>query len=141
MTLKFNNVQVLIEFINECFILLCRDILAIENRFKQMKLGVQQYSVSDCGAACLTSVARYYRLRIPLWNIRQQAGTNRGGTSAYGLVQAAEKIGFDAKGVEIESSDLKEIPLPAIAFLKQPSGSHHFVVIYKAWSVSRWNVS
>jgi ATP-binding cassette subfamily B protein len=106
-------------------------IIAIENRFKQMKLGVQQYSVSDCGAACLTSVARYYRLRIPLWNIRQQAGTNRGGTSAYGLVQAAEKIGFDAKGVEIESSDLKEIPLPAIAFLKQPSGSHHFVVIYK----------
>lgn len=96
-----------------------------------MKLGVQQYSANDCGAACLTSIARYYRLRIPLWNIRQQAGTHRGGTSAYGLVQAAENIGFDAKGVEIESKDLTEIPLPAIAYLKQPSGNHHFVVVYK----------
>jgi len=96
-----------------------------------MKLGVQQYDTTDCGAACLTSIARYYHLRIPLWTIRQQAGTNRGGTSAYGLVQAAQNIGFDVKGVEIEPSDLAEIPVPAIAHMKQPSGTHHFVVIYK----------
>ncbi|MBS2213516.1 peptidase domain-containing ABC transporter [Carboxylicivirga mesophila] len=95
-----------------------------------MKLSIQQYDTTDCGAACLASVARYYRLRLPLWDIRRQAGTNKGGTSAYGLIKAAESLGFDAKGVEIDLSDLKELPLPAIAHLQQPSGSHHFVVIY-----------
>ncbi len=96
-----------------------------------MKLSIQQYDKTDCGAACLASVARYYRLRLPLWDIRRQAGTNKGGTSAYGLVKAAESLGFDAKGIQIELDDLKEVPLPAIAHLQLPSGTHHFVVVYK----------
>ncbi|MBK3518390.1 peptidase domain-containing ABC transporter [Carboxylicivirga marina] len=96
-----------------------------------MKLAIQQYDASDCGAACLASVARYYKLRIPLWTIRQEAGTHKGGTSAYGLIKAAECLGFDVKGIEIDSSDLKDIPTPAIAHLKLAGGTHHFVVIYK----------
>ncbi len=96
-----------------------------------MKLAIQQYDTTDCGAACLASVARYYRLRLPLWDIRRQAGTSKGGTSAYGLIKAAEALGFDAKGVQIELSDLAELPLPAIAHLQLPGGTHHFVVIYK----------
>jgi ATP-binding cassette subfamily B protein len=96
-----------------------------------MKLSVQQYDKTDCGAACLASVARFYRLKLPLWDIRRQAGTNKGGTSAYGLVKAAESIGFDAKGVQVELADLQDIPLPAIAHLRLASGTHHFVVIYK----------
>lgn len=96
-----------------------------------MKLSVGQFDKSDCGAACLASVARYYHLKLPVWKIRQLAGTNRVGTSAYGLLQAAEQIGFDAKGIQIEADDLKEIPLPAIAHIKLKSGGHHFVVIYK----------
>lgn len=96
-----------------------------------MRLAIQQYDTTDCGAACLASVARYYRLRLPLWDIRRQAGTSKGGTSAYGLIKAAEALGFDAKGVQIELSDLSELPLPAIAHLQLPGGTHHFVVIYK----------
>ncbi|MCG8578338.1 MAG: peptidase domain-containing ABC transporter [Bacteroidales bacterium] len=96
-----------------------------------MKLSVQQYDSTDCGAACLVSVARFYKLRLPLWTIRQEAGTHKGGTSAYGLIKAAETLGFDAKGVEIDQDDLFEIPLPAIAHFKLPGGTHHFVVIYK----------
>lgn len=96
-----------------------------------MKLSVGQFDRSDCGAACLASIARYYHLKLPVWKIRQLAGTNRIGTSAFGLVKAAEQIGFEAKGVELEPADLEEIPLPAIAHLKLKSGGHHFVVIYK----------
>ncbi len=96
-----------------------------------MRLSIRQYDSTDCGAACLASVARYYKLRLPLWTIRQQAGTHKGGTSAYGLIKAAEKLGFDAKGIEIQASDLHDIPLPAIAHLKLSGGTHHFVVIYK----------
>ncbi|TRX65801.1 peptidase domain-containing ABC transporter [Carboxylicivirga sp. M1479] len=96
-----------------------------------MNVKVQQYDATDCGAACLVSVARYYKLRLPIWDIRQQAGTNQVGTSALGLVKAAESIGFDAKGVEVSIDDIKEIPLPAIAHVQLPSGNKHFVVVYK----------
>ncbi len=96
-----------------------------------MKISIQQFDATDCGAACLASVARYYGLKLPIWKIRQTAGTTRIGTSAYGIVTAAESLGFDAKGVEISSEELSELPLPAIAHLEQKNGSHHFVVIYK----------
>lgn len=96
-----------------------------------MKLSVGQFDRSDCGAACLASIARYYHLKLPVWKIRQLAGTNRIGTSAYGLVKAAEQIGLEAKGVELECDDLAEIPLPAIVHLKLKKGGHHFVVLYK----------
>ncbi len=96
-----------------------------------MSLSVQQFDHTDCGAACLASVARYYNLKLPVWKIRQMAGTNRVGTSAFGLIHAAESLGFDAKGIEIESNELSEIPLPAIAHIKLKNGGHHFVVIYK----------
>lgn len=96
-----------------------------------MSFNVQQFDKTDCGAACLASIARYYRLKLPVWKIRQLAGTNRIGTSAYGLIHAAEKLGFDAKGIEITSDELSEIPLPAIAHLKLSNGQHHFVVVFK----------
>nr|WP_321412101.1 peptidase domain-containing ABC transporter [uncultured Carboxylicivirga sp.] len=96
-----------------------------------MSIKVQQFDHADCGAACLASVASFYNLKLRLWKIRELAGTNISGTSAYGLLKAAENIGFEAKGIQIEKDDLQEIPLPAIAHLKLPEGGHHFVVIYK----------
>jgi len=96
-----------------------------------MRVSIQQYDTTDCGAACLASIARYYGLKLPVWKIRQVAGTTRIGTSAYGIVTAAESLGFDAKGIEVAVDDLRELPLPAIAHLELENGSHHFVVIYK----------
>nr|WP_321450840.1 peptidase domain-containing ABC transporter [uncultured Carboxylicivirga sp.] len=96
-----------------------------------MSIKIQQYDHADCGAACLASVASFYKLKLRLWKIRELAGTNLSGTSAYGLLKAAEEIGFEAKGIQIEKEELPEIPLPAIAHLKLPEGGHHFVVIYK----------
>nr|WP_319399632.1 peptidase domain-containing ABC transporter [uncultured Carboxylicivirga sp.] len=96
-----------------------------------MSIKIQQYDHADCGAACLASVASFYKLKLRLWKIRELAGTHLSGTSAYGLLKAAEAIGFEAKGIQIEKEELPEIPLPAIAHLKLPEGGHHFVVIYK----------
>jgi ATP-binding cassette subfamily B protein len=95
-----------------------------------MKVAVRQFDRTDCGAACLASLARYYRLKVPLWQLRQAAGTSRIGTSAYGIVEAARDIGFEAKGVEVNLDDLEEMPLPAIAHTKLPEGGHHFIVLY-----------
>jgi len=58
---------------------------------------VKQRDISDCGAACLASVAAYYKLGLPVSRIRQIAGTDQKGTNAWGLVKAAEQMGFSAK--------------------------------------------
>jgi len=76
---------------------------------------IKQRDITDCGAACLASVAGHYRLKIPVSRIRQIAGTDKRGTNALGMVTAAEQLGFDAKGVKGGIDALPKIPLPAIA--------------------------
>lgn len=98
-----------------------------------MKETVKQHDMRDCGAACLASVAAHYRLRMPIARIRQYACTDKQGTNVLGLIQAAEKMGFVAKGVKAQKEVLDKIPTPAIAHVVRKSGDmelHHFVVVY-----------
>ena len=60
---------------------------------------MRQHDIKDCGAACISTVSKHYGLHIPISKIREYAGTDRNGTNVYGLIQAAEKLGFSAKGV------------------------------------------
>ncbi|MCL1943561.1 MAG: peptidase domain-containing ABC transporter [Candidatus Azobacteroides sp.] len=92
---------------------------------------IKQRDITDCGAACLASVATYYKLRMPVARIRQIAGTDTRGTNVLGLVTAAEKIGFAAKGVKGNKEALTKIPVPAIAHVIVKDVLHHYVVIYK----------
>ena len=86
----------------------------------------------DCGAACLASVAGYYGLKMPVARLRRLAGTDREGTSIYGLVKAAEKLGFTAKGMKGDPGALlSDIPLPAIAHVIKDGNILHFMVIYE----------
>ena len=94
-----------------------------------MKIRVKQRDITDCGAACLASVAAYYKLTLPVARIRQLAGTDRKGTNILGLVEAAEKMGFLAKGVRGEWDSLFNIPKPAIAHVIIKEVLHHFVVL------------
>lgn len=59
------------------------------------------------------------------------AGTDQKGTNLLGMIKAAEKLGFLAKGVRAEVDALKEVPLPAIAHIIYKKKLHHYVVIYK----------
>lgn len=95
------------------------------------KIRIRQHDITDCGAACLASVAAHYRLKVPISRIRQLAGTDKKGTNILGLLQASEKLGFDAKGVRGKPESLSHIPLPAIAHLQLKNSLYHFVVIYK----------
>jgi ATP-binding cassette subfamily B protein len=63
-----------------------------------MSIKVKQHDITDCGAACLASVSAHYKLKIPIARIRQWGGTDKKGTNAWGLIKAAEKLGFSAKG-------------------------------------------
>jgi ATP-binding cassette subfamily B protein len=95
-----------------------------------MRTTIKQRDITDCGAACLASVAAFYHLGIPVSRIRQMAGTDQKGTNAWGLIQAAEKLGFTAKGVRGGIDALPSIPCPAIAHVILSKTLLHFVVIY-----------
>ncbi|UCE93063.1 MAG: peptidase domain-containing ABC transporter [Flavobacteriaceae bacterium] len=99
----------------------------MKKRIKRIK----QHDVSDCGAACLVSIAAFYNLYVPIAKIRQLIGTTKDGTNMLGLVEGAEKIGFDAKGVKGSRNSLFQIPKPAIAHIIVQNKLQHFVVISK----------
>ena len=96
-----------------------------------MSIKVKQRDISDCGAACLASVAAYYNLTLPVARIRQFAGTDKKGTNVLGLVEAAVKMGFLAKGVKGEWDSLFKIPKPAIAHVIVKEVLQHYVVLIK----------
>ena len=96
-----------------------------------MTIKVKQRDITDCGAACLASVAAHYNLSLPVARIRQFAGTDKKGTNVLGLVEAAAKMGFLAKGVRGEWESLFKIPKPAIAHIIVKEVLHHYVVLIK----------
>ena len=96
-----------------------------------MTVIVKQRDITDCGAACLASVAAHYKLKLPVARIRQFAGTDKKGTNVLGLIEAAAKMGFLAKGVRGDWDSLFKIPKPAIAHVIVKEVLHHYVVLIK----------
>ena len=97
-----------------------------------MSIKVKQRDITDCGAACLASVAAHYNLTLPVARIRQLAGTDKKGTNVLGLIEASAKMGFLAKGVRGEWDSLFKIPKPAIAHIIVKEVLQHYVVLIKA---------
>lgn len=95
------------------------------------KTTIKQHDITDCGAACLASITAHYNLQIPIARIRQYAGTDKKGTNVLGLIEAAQKLGFEAKGVRGDFESLFKIPKPAIAHIIVKEQLHHYVVIYE----------
>ncbi len=92
---------------------------------------IKQHDITDCGAACLASVSAHYKLELPIARIRQFAGTDKKGTNVLGLIEAAQKLSFEAKGVRGEFDSLFKIPKPAIAHIIVKERLQHYVVIYE----------
>ncbi len=95
-------------------------------------ISIKQHDITDCGAACLATIAKQYGLAIPITKIREVAGTDKQGTNALGLIKAAEKLGFSAKGVKgDQDAFFSDFPLPAIAHVVVDDTLLHYVVIHK----------
>lgn len=92
---------------------------------------IKQHDIKDCGAACLASIGNHYKVNLPIARIRQYANTDKRGTNVLGIIEAAEKMGFSAKGVKGGMDAIDKIPLPAIAHVVVKEQLHHYVVIYK----------
>jgi ATP-binding cassette subfamily B protein len=94
---------------------------------------VKQHDMKDCGPACIATISKQYGLKIPVSKIREVAGTDLEGTSVYGLVQAAEKLGFRNKAVRVSKKEeiFDNLPTPLIAHVITNNILLHYVVIHK----------
>ena len=96
---------------------------------------VKQHDITDCGAACLATICKQNGYKIGITKIREVAGTDTQGTNAYGVIKAAEQLGFTATGVNGEKEDFySDFPLPCIAHMIVKGNLMHYVVVHKITS-------
>ncbi len=91
---------------------------------------VRQLDESDCGAACVAIVAKYYGKSISISKIRNLAGTDSQGTSAKGMEKAAALLNMSCKGVFSNGKILKsDFNSPIICQLNKDNLEHYVVVL------------
>lgn len=89
-----------------------------------------QHSASDCGAACLVMVSRYWGKRFSVNRLRDIANVDRNGASLRGLLTAAESLGFTTRPVKANLHQLAKQKLPAIVHWE----GNHYIVVYQITS-------
>jgi ATP-binding cassette subfamily B protein len=94
---------------------------------------VKQHDLTDCGPACLSSIVRYYGGYVPIEIIRLDASTDKNGTTASNLLNAARKYGLATKALKLNNfNEINNIDeLPCVVHLKLKNGLFHFAVLYK----------
>ena len=88
---------------------------------------IQQQSSSDCGAACLAMISRYWGKRLSINYLRELIGVGRSGASLKSLAKAAENIGYHARPVRASLNKIAEQQKPWIAHWK----GDHYIVVYR----------
>ncbi|MFN0055521.1 MAG: peptidase domain-containing ABC transporter [Planctomycetales bacterium] len=103
-------------------------------RFLQRLLGifrrypfVRQLDETDCGAASLAMISRFYGVRLSVGQLRELANVGREGASLYSLAQAAEKLGYTTRAVRTDYQNLMHVQFPAIAHWM----GYHYIVVYE----------
>ncbi len=92
---------------------------------------VNQHDMTDCGAACLLSIVKYYGGDSSILHLREISGTSNTGTTLLGLYQAAGQMGFAAQGAEAGGiPDLIEYGKPCILAVIIYKVLSHYIVCY-----------
>ncbi len=102
----------------------------------QMRIGVRQQELYDCGPACMASVCRYHNLTISLERLRLLAKTTADGTTLAGMVNAFHQLGFTAKAVKADVEALATMEMPTIGHVILPNGSTHYVVFTRITQIA-----
>ncbi|MGM9551656.1 MAG: peptidase domain-containing ABC transporter [Clostridia bacterium] len=98
---------------------------------------VKQHDIKDCGAACLSMICRYYKLKLPMARFRELIKVDNNGANIYGIVDGAKKLGLKATALQgnadefIDSVQKKEFSFPVIARVIIDEVLEHYVVVYK----------
>jgi ATP-binding cassette, subfamily C, bacteriocin exporter len=87
-----------------------------------------QHDSTDCGAACLASVIRYFGGDSGIEKIRRLSGTTQSGTTMLGLYQAASECGMEATGYEASIQDIMAFVGILILHVTLEKGYDHYVV-------------
>jgi ATP-binding cassette, subfamily B, bacterial HlyB/CyaB len=88
---------------------------------------LMQLSETDCGAACLSMVLRYYGKHVSINRLRDLANVSREGATLYSVGEAAETLGFHSRGIRAAFEHLDKVELPAIAHWE----GFHYIVLYE----------
>lgn len=88
-----------------------------------------QLDQSDCGAASLLSIIKFYKGSDSVEKIRELSGTTKQGTTMLGLYQAANQLGFTADGCKADMQALIDHKQPLIlhTIINQ---LQHYIVCY-----------
>ena len=94
---------------------------------------IRQDGFKDCGPTCLAMIIKHYRGHIDINELKEMCKTDKNGTTAYHLIEAAKKCGFESYGFKCQLEDLNEnnIILPCIAHVILEDSYMHYVVIKK----------
>lgn len=92
-----------------------------------------QQSTSDCGVACLVTIANYWGKRVSINRLREIANVGRDGASMKGLITASESLEFSTRSGKATLEGLEKQHLPAIAHWE----GNHFVVV---WEITKTKV-
>ena len=100
-------------------------------KIKRVKeVSLLQHDSTDCGAACLASVIRYFGGESGIEKIRRLSGTTQSGTTMLGLYQAARESGMEAAGYEAAINDIMEFDGILILHVTPEPGYEHYIVSY-----------
>ncbi|MGQ7364075.1 peptide cleavage/export ABC transporter [Streptococcus suis] len=94
---------------------------------------VPQIDARDCGVAALASIAKFYGSDYSLAHLRELAKTNKEGTTALGIVKAAQEIGFETRAIQADMSlfDMNDVPYPFIVHVNKEGKLQHYYAVYQ----------
>lgn len=98
----------------------------------KLKRYVSQVDERDCGVAALSMITNQYGSSYSLARLREEAKTDLEGTTALGITQASENLGFDTRAIRADKTlfDISDIPLPFIAHVIKADSFLHYYVVY-----------
>lgn len=80
----------------------------------------------------MATISKQYYYKTSITKIREIAGTNKQGTNIYGVIKAAELLGFTAKGVKGDKTAFySDFPMPCIAHVIADGNLLHYIVIHE----------
>lgn len=95
---------------------------------------IRQLDQLDCGPTCLRIVAKHYGRDLPAHLVRERCNTSRAGSSFQSMGAAAESLGFRSLAARVRYDDLRNSPLPCIAYWQ----GRHYVVVYRVDADRVW---
>jgi HlyB family type I secretion system ABC transporter len=88
---------------------------------------IRQHSQMDCGAACLSTICKFYGKDVSINTTRDMAKVKQEGASLTNLIRALTELGFRPDAFISSMTQLREKSLPAIANWK----GYHWIVVYE----------